>query len=151
MIAKDRPENNIFALAYLILLILGALFGGLVVFGLVIPEVRELGADVGGAAMVIAGLGVMSLLVAAAAAFAAQGMWRGRESGRVATLLLAVIMALRRPGQHSHPAAGQHQRHRPERPPGYGRRPGPGQRGRAPCAAAIRLIAQEEVRLLRKA
>jgi hypothetical protein len=93
MIAKDRPENNIFALAYLILLILGALFGGLVVFGLVIPEVRELGADVGGAAMVIAGLGVMSLLVAAAAAFAAQGMWRGRESGRVATLLLAVIMA----------------------------------------------------------
>jgi hypothetical protein len=93
MIAKDRPENNIFALAYLILLILGALFGGLVVFGLVIPEVRELGADVGGAAMVIAGLGVMSLLVAAAAAFAAQGMWRGRESGRVATLLLAIIMA----------------------------------------------------------
>jgi hypothetical protein len=93
MIAKDRPENNIFALAYLILLILGALFGGLVVFGLVIPEVRQLGADVGGAAMVIAGLGVMSLLVAAAAAFAAQGMWRGRESGRVATLLLAIIMA----------------------------------------------------------
>ncbi len=97
---KNKPDMIIFVMAYLGLLSLGALFGGLMVFGLIIPAMRDLGSSfqlgssLQGGVVIMGLLGILALLVAVVAGWAMMGLWQGKAAGRAVALILTVMMLL---------------------------------------------------------
>ena len=87
-----RPEVNLFLMAYLSLLGLGGLFGGLLVFVTAIPAIQEMGPFFGRSVAIMAVLGIFALLLAALAAVAMIGLWRETGAGRALTMILTIWM-----------------------------------------------------------
>jgi hypothetical protein len=94
METKNRPDMIILVMAYLGLLSLGALSGGLMVFMVIIPAMRNLGAVSGGAVQLIRLPGVLALLMAVFAAWAMIGLWQGKAAGRAGALILTTMVVL---------------------------------------------------------
>lgn len=97
MEAKNRPDTMIFVMAFLSLLSLGGLFGGLLIFTVIIPAILDVGlfgyTEVG--VMVL--LGILALLVAVVAVVAVWamiGLWQEKAIGRVLTLILTATIVL---------------------------------------------------------
>jgi len=92
----NRPEPNIFVIAYLAMLGLGALLGTIIVFFLIIPAIQDLNVSVQefrASVVVIAPLGVLSLLMAVVAFIAMIGLWQGNSRGRLLAKVLTVLLA----------------------------------------------------------
>lgn len=97
MESKNRPDTMIFVMAFLSLLSLGGLFGGLLIFTVIIPAILDVGlfgyTEVG--VMVL--LGILALLVAVVAVVAVWamiGLWQEKAIGRVLTLILTATIVL---------------------------------------------------------
>jgi hypothetical protein len=97
MESKNKPDRMIFVMAFLSLLSLGGLFGGLLIFTVIIPATLDLGlfghSDVG----VMAVLGILALLVAVVsvvAVWAMIGLWQEKTIGRVLTRILTATIVL---------------------------------------------------------
>lgn len=95
---KNKPDMIIFVMAYLGLLGLGALFSGLIVFGLIIPAMYDLGSSfqlgssLQGGVVVMGLLGILALLVAVVAGWAMIGLWQGKAAARAMALFLTAMM-----------------------------------------------------------
>lgn len=89
----NRPEPNIFVMAYLALLGLGAIFGTIIVFFLIIPTIQDLNVSSRISVVVIAPLGIFSLLLAGMAFIAMIGLWQGNSKGRLLAKVLMVMLA----------------------------------------------------------
>ena len=90
MKAIARPNVILFLLSYLSLLGLGGLFGGLIVFVTVIPDIHEMGPFFSSSVVMMAFLGIFALLLVILVAAAMLGLWRGKRAGRVITMILTV-------------------------------------------------------------
>ena len=93
MKSKYRPDIIIFVMAYLSLLGLGALFGSLIVFFTIIPAILENGPSNLIGVVVMALLGIFSLLLVVPVIFAMMGLWRGTAAGRVISMILTLLAA----------------------------------------------------------
>jgi hypothetical protein len=97
MEAKNRPDTIIFVMAFLSLLSLGGLFGGLLIFTVIIPAILDLrlfGYTEVGVMVVLGTLALLVAVVAVVAVWAMIGLWQGRAIGRVLTLLLTATIVL---------------------------------------------------------
>jgi hypothetical protein len=94
MEAKNRPDTMIFVMTFLSLLSLGGLFGGLLIFTVIIPAILDLGSFAHSGTGVMVLLGILTLLVAVVAVWAMIGLWQGKAIGRVLTLILTGIIVL---------------------------------------------------------
>lgn len=91
---KQRLDQIIFVMAYLGLLSLGAFLGGLLVFVVIIPAIRDLGSAFYSGAGLMALLGILALLIGVVAIWAMVGLWQGKALGRAITLMLTAIIVL---------------------------------------------------------
>lgn len=94
MKSKNRPDVVVFVMAYLSLLGLGALSGGLIVFIMIIPAIWMMGPFFHSSVVMMTLLGVFSLLVVILVALAMIGLWRRKEAGRVITMVLTAVGAM---------------------------------------------------------
>jgi hypothetical protein len=94
MESKNKPDTMIFVMAFLSLLSLGGVFGGLLVFTVIIPAILELGSFARSGAIVMFLLGILTLLVAVVALWAMIGLWQGKAIGRDLTLILTATIVL---------------------------------------------------------
>jgi hypothetical protein len=92
--SKNRPDIIVFVMAYLSLLGVGALFGGLIVFVTVIPAIQEMGRFFHSSAVMMVLLGIFALLLVVLVVFAMLGLWQGKRAGRVITTILTAWAAL---------------------------------------------------------
>jgi hypothetical protein len=90
----NRPDIIVFLMAYLCLLSLGGITGGVIVFVIIIPTIQAMGLAFGGSTAIMAALGTLSLLVAGVGLWALIGLWRGQANGRSVTMILATMMAV---------------------------------------------------------
>jgi hypothetical protein len=91
----NRPDIIVFLMAYLCLLSLGGITGGVIVLVIIIPTIQAMGLAFGGStSMMMAVLGTLSLLVAGVGLWALIGLWRGQANGRSVTMILATMMAV---------------------------------------------------------
>jgi hypothetical protein len=97
MESKNKPDRMIFVMAFLSLLSLGGLFGGLLIFITIIPAIRDFGSFGHSKVGVMVLLGILALLVAVVAVVAVWamiGLWQEREIGRVLTRILTATIVL---------------------------------------------------------
>lgn len=90
----NKPNALVFVIAYLSIMALGALSGGLVVFIMIIPAIQAMGPFFHSSVVMMAMLGVFSLLLAILATWAIIGLWRQKEAGRVIAMILTTGAAL---------------------------------------------------------
>lgn len=91
---KHRPDQIIFVMTYLGLLSLGALLGGLLVFVVIIPAIRDLGSAFRIGTGLMALLGILALLTGIVAVWAMIGLWQGKALGRALTLMLTAVLVM---------------------------------------------------------
>jgi hypothetical protein len=91
---KNKPDTMIFVMAFLSLLSLGGVFGGLLIFTVIIPAILDLGSFAYSAVGMMILLGILTLLVAVVAAWAMIGLWQGKTMGRALAQILTAIIVL---------------------------------------------------------
>ncbi len=97
MESKNKPDTMIFVMAFLSLLSLGGLFGGLVIFTVVIPAILDLrlfGYTEVGVMVLLGLLALLVAVVAVVAVWAMIGLWQEKAIGRVLTLILTATIVL---------------------------------------------------------
>jgi hypothetical protein len=89
---RDMPDGLIGVFAYLLLLSVASFFGGVTILANAVPAVLAMGPAYSGGVVVTVLTGSLPLLLGLAMLAAMWQLWRRAASGRVITLILAVML-----------------------------------------------------------